>query len=70
MAALQQAQRRGVWDIRKNYLAARTAGGYPNVWAAVPAMVRASLAVDTTARRYKHIVIDGRRGNCPDPIAP
>jgi superfamily I DNA/RNA helicase len=68
MAALQQGQRRAVWDIRKNYLAARTAGGYPYDWAALPAAVRVSLAADPTARRYKHIVVDEAQDLSPESI--
>lgn len=68
MAALQPGQRRAVWDIRKNYLAARTEGGYPYDWAALPAVVRASLAADTAARRYKHIVVDEAQDLSPESI--
>lgn len=68
MAALQQGQRRAVWDIRKNYLAARTEGSYPYDWAGLPAVVRASLAPDTAARRYKHIVVDEAQDLSPESI--
>ncbi|SBT89318.1 UvrD/REP helicase N-terminal domain-containing protein [Streptomyces sp. DI166] len=68
MAALQPGQRRAVWDIRKNYLAARTAGGYPYDWASLPASVRTSLAADTVARRYKHIVVDEAQDLSPESI--
>ena len=68
MAALQQGQRRAVWDIHKKYLEARTAGGYPYDWAALPAAVRASLATDTAARRYKHIVVDEAQDLSPESI--
>ncbi len=68
MAALQQGQRRAVWDIRTNYLAARTAGGYPYDWAAVPAAVRVSLVADAAARRYKHIVVDEAQDLSPESI--
>lgn len=68
MAALQPGQRRAVWDIRKNYLAARTAGGYPYDWASLPASVRTSLAADAVARRYKHIVVDEAQDLSPESI--
>jgi superfamily I DNA/RNA helicase len=68
MAALQQGQRRAVWDIRESYLASRIAGGYPYDWAALPAAVRTSLAADTTARRYRHIVVDEAQDLSPESI--
>jgi superfamily I DNA/RNA helicase len=68
MAALQPGQRRAVWDIRKNYLVARTAGGYSYDWAALPAAVRASLVADTAERRYKHIVVDEAQDLSPESI--
>ncbi|MFE2135458.1 3'-5' exonuclease [Streptomyces sp. NPDC059466] len=68
MAALQPGQRRAVWDIRKNYLIARTSGGYPYDWASLPTAVRASLAADATGRRYKHIVVDEAQDLSPESI--
>lgn len=68
MAPLQQGQRQAVWDIRENYLAARTAGGYPYDWATLPTAVRASLASDVVARRYKHIVVDEAQDLSPESI--
>jgi superfamily I DNA/RNA helicase len=68
MAPLQPGQRRAVWDIRTRYLAARAAGGYPYDWAALPAAVRASLAADTAARLYKHIVVDEAQDLSPESI--
>ncbi|MGW5646217.1 3'-5' exonuclease [Saccharopolyspora sp. NPDC003752] len=68
MAALQQGQRRAVWDIRQKYLATRTAGGFPYDWAGLPVAVRASLAVDTADRRYKHIVVDEAQDLSPESI--
>lgn len=68
MAALQQGQRRAVWGIREKYLEARRAGGYPYDWAALPTAVRASLAADTAARRYKHIVVDEAQDLSPESI--
>jgi superfamily I DNA/RNA helicase len=68
MAPLQPGQRRAVWAIRTNYMAARTAGGFPYDWAALPAAVRASLAADTAARRYKHIVVDEAQDLSPESI--
>jgi superfamily I DNA/RNA helicase len=68
MAALGPSQRRAVWDIRRNYLATRVAGGYPYDWAGLPAAVRASLAADTAARRYKHIVVDEAQDLSPESI--
>ncbi|WP_245771215.1 3'-5' exonuclease [Actinacidiphila guanduensis] len=68
MAALQPSQRRAVWNIRKNYMATRAAGGYPYDWAALPAAVRTSLAADMTARRYKHIVVDEAQDLSPESI--
>lgn len=68
MAALQQGQRRAVWHIRESYIAARTASGYPYDWAGLPAAVRASLARDAAARRYKHIVVDEAQDLSPESI--
>lgn len=68
MAALQPGQRKAVWSIRENYLAARTSGGYPYDWAGLPAAVRASMAADRTARRYKHIVVDEAQDLSPESI--
>jgi hypothetical protein len=68
MAALQQGQRQAVWDIREKYLAARTTASYPYDWAGLPAEVRASLAADTAARRYKHIVVDEAQDLSPESI--
>jgi superfamily I DNA/RNA helicase len=68
MAALQQGQRRAVWDIRMHYLAARVTGGYPYDWVVLPAAVRASLAADTAACRYKHIVVDEAQDLSPESI--
>jgi superfamily I DNA/RNA helicase len=68
MAALHQAQRRAVWTIRQTYLAARAAAGYPYDWAGLPTEVRASLAGDTAARRYKHVVVDEAQDLSPESI--
>lgn len=68
MAALQRGQRQAVWKLRTNYLAARTAGGFPYDWAALPTAVRASLAADTTVRLYKHIVVDEAQDLSPEAI--
>lgn len=68
MAALQPTQRQAVWSIRQHYLAARKTGGFPYDWAGLPAVVRAALAVDTAARRYKHIVVDEGQDLSPESI--
>jgi superfamily I DNA/RNA helicase len=68
MAPLQQAQRRAVWTIRQTYQAARTTAGYPYDWAGLPTAVRTSLASDTTARRYQHIVVDEAQDLSPEAI--
>jgi superfamily I DNA/RNA helicase len=47
---------------------ARMAGGYPFDWSALPAAVGASLAADTAARRYKHIVVDKAQDLSPESI--
>jgi superfamily I DNA/RNA helicase len=54
--------------IRESYIATRTASGYPYDWAGLPAAARASLARDTAARRYKHIVVDEAQDLSPESI--
>lgn len=68
LAALQPDQRRAVWAIRTQYLAARTSGGHPYDWPGLPTAVRAALAEDATARRYRHIVVDEAQDLSPEAI--
>lgn len=68
MAPLQPGHRRAVWKIRETYLAERVANGHPYDWAGLPSAVRGTLSADSTARWYKHIVVDEAQDLSPESI--
>nr|WP_281383899.1 3'-5' exonuclease [Promicromonospora sukumoe] len=65
---LQRRQREAVWAIRETYVAARKAAGLHYDWASLPSAVKAQLHVDSSKRRYKHIVVDEAQDLTPEAI--
>ena len=68
MAPLQAAARQAVWQIREIYVASRVAVGRPYDWPSIPSAVRAALAADRSAPRYKHIIVDEAQDMSPEAI--
>lgn len=55
---LLEGARRLIWEIRERYLAKRVTEGRRYDWDDIAITVSEQLALDTSLRRYKHIVID------------
>lgn len=57
-----------VWKVRNEYLRLRSAIGACYDWDDIATSVRRELAKDTTARRYRHIVIDEGQDLSPEAL--
>ena len=67
-APLQAPQRQAVWEIRNAYVNARAASGLDYDWASLPSAVREQFLADSSARHYKHIIVDEAQDLAPEAI--
>lgn len=65
---LPREHRERVWKVRDAYLAGRSSSGYLYDWDDIATAVRSELAADTTARHYRHVVIDEGQDLPPEKI--
>lgn len=68
MAALRGPTRAVIWQIKERVDALLTADGKSYTWSGLPSAVCDALAADSTARRYRHIVIDEGQDLSPEAI--
>jgi superfamily I DNA/RNA helicase len=66
--ALRGSQRRLIWQIRDAYHARRAGAGYLYDWWDLPSAMLTALAVDSTPRMYRHVVIDEAQDLPPEAI--
>lgn len=62
------AAREAVWTVRDTYRATRTAKGFPYDWYDIATVVKDTLAADSSARRYRHIIVDEGQDLSPEAI--
>ncbi|MGX1886583.1 UvrD-helicase domain-containing protein [Streptomyces sp. NPDC055287] len=66
--ALAPADRAVVYDVYRRYTELRAQAGYSQDWDDLASVVLATLKADTTARRYKHVVVDEGQDFTPEMI--
>lgn len=67
-ARLEADLRPVMWEIRQEYQALRAAKGHRYDWDDIGSAVAAQLEIDTSPRRYKHIIIDEGQDLSPEML--
>lgn len=68
MAPLRPTSREAIREIRKEMLELLASAGKQYTWSMLPTAVRSALANDTSARWYKHVVVDEAQDLSPEAI--